>query len=253
MQSVPPRPGLDEGRSGARGAGTLIAMDALREELRRLGRHVAADRGGVRAARTHLALLIVAVVLAFTSRAVHPLPLLEHLEGAWLPTALAALLLYLLGALLHLLHTRLVRPDLRALALRLDDDHQWRDDTSTAVDLPDGTAADRVPRVLLAQATGRLRLLDREAVRGVGPWGRRLRIACVLLFAFVLLAPGVDGLVRDRGAGAGDAAGLGRSPADEALGPPPPLDADWFLATFVEDPLPVEPLPEDAAAPEGSK
>ena len=49
---------------------TLGAMDALRDELRRLGRHVAADQGGVRAARAHLVVLILAVVFAFVSRAV---------------------------------------------------------------------------------------------------------------------------------------------------------------------------------------
>ncbi|MDJ0975928.1 MAG: hypothetical protein QNJ98_15830 [Planctomycetota bacterium] len=228
-------------------------MDALREELRRLGRHVAADQGGVRAARTHLALLIVAVVLAFVSRAVLPLPGLAALEGAWIPTLITAAVLYLLGSVLHLVHTRFIRPDLRGLALRLDDDHHWRDDTSTAMDLPDAAAADRVPRVLLAQTKGRLRLLDREAVRGVSTWGRRVRIACVLLFVCVLLLPGVDGLFDARGAGVGADPGLGRSPDAAAFGPPPPLDADWFLATFVEDPLPVEPLPEDAQPEEPGK
>lgn len=222
-------------------------MQGLVEELRRLGRHVARDRGGRRAARVHLWVLGAAILLAFFSRAVRPLPLLGWLEEHWIWACVASVGLYLLARPLHLLFTRVIRPDLRELASELDDDHGWRDDTTTAVELPEAHSG--VSQVLVAQTTGRLRHLDSDGVRTVGRFGRRLRMALCLLFLFVLLGPGVDGLLGERGAGRGTDAGLGQSPEDAGGGPPPPLEADWFLATFVEDPIPAEALPPEPAPP----
>ena len=117
-------------------AGTLAAMEVVRHELRRLARGYARRVGRGRAARWHVALLVLAVAAAFLSRAILPLPGLTWLEGRILPVAFAALALYGLGTLLAVVMTRILRPRVRLLARDLDERNGWRDETTTALSLP---------------------------------------------------------------------------------------------------------------------
>ena len=75
----------------------------LTSQLRRLGRGMALRRGSRRQRVVHLVVLVVACVLAFTSRALRPLPILSQLEGRLLPTLAVAAGLLLLAWPLRLL------------------------------------------------------------------------------------------------------------------------------------------------------
>ena len=97
--------------------------------------------------------------------------------------------------------------------------------------------------LLIAQTQGRLRELsptDLGSAAAAWPWPRRL---LALLFVFVLLAPGVEGLLGRLGAGHRGDGLLGADGALEPIGKPQPMRADFWLQTFVQNPLPVEPLP----------
>jgi hypothetical protein len=229
-------------------------MPALASELRRLHRAQGARHAQDRARRAHLLVLGAAVVLAFVSRAVHALPGLGRLEGRLVPSIIGGLLLLALGYLLPRLLRQAARlwskPGLAGIAAALDDAHGWRDETSTAAGLPETAAGGVVPQLLLAQTAGRLRTLTVDAPVRWSPvaWPRVLLAA---LFVFLLIAPGVNGLLGLRGAGQGDGKGLGQSPNAASVGEQAPIAADLFLTLFARDPLPVEPLeadPADAAA-----
>ena len=69
-----------------------------------------------------------------------------------------------------------------------------------------------------------------------------LRYALVFLFVFFLLAPGIRPMWKDTGPGGEDDSWIG--PTDGAIGAHA-LESDWFFSTFVDDPLTVEPLPEE--------
>jgi hypothetical protein len=232
-------------------ASTLAPMEALRFELGRLARGEAHARAGGRAARVHLLLLVGAVLLAFVHRAVLPLPALRFLDGSWLRVAVAAAVLYLLGPLLARGLARALRPSLRETARRVDDAQHWRDETTTALDVEAASGDGAVAALLVAQSTGRVRDLASPEPAAAKPGRRWPRLLLAALFAFLLLAPGVDGLFGDRGAGRGGGAGLGQRDALEPVGPPAPMSAQLWLRDFLEYPPRVEPLPEAAAAPGG--
>ena len=220
-------------------------MPSLASELHRLDRAQGALRAGHSARRLHLLVLAAAVLLAFVSRAIHALPGLAWLEGRLVPAIAAGLLLIALGyalpRLVRLLWRLRAGPGLARIAESLDDRHGWRDETSTAAGLPDAQANATVPQVLVAQAAGRLRTLDVEAPSRWSPLGWP-RVLLALLFVFVLIAPGVNGLLGLRGAGSGEGNGLGQSKKPAPLGEQAPIAADLFLTVFARDPLPVEPL-----------
>ncbi len=228
-------------------------MSEVHKELGRLGRAYATSVGARRAARLHIALLAVAALAAFVSRAVVPLPGVRALEHDWIRAPLVGIALLLFGWVLRTLMTQTVRPRPRTTARRLDDANAWRDDTNTAAGLSDDAATATVPALLVAQTLGRLRELNAESL-----WPKHLprkfvRYVLVFLFVFCLLAPGVDGLLGERGAGTGTTAGLGQTP-DRAFGAADPFAADRFLMIFAEDPLaatplPPEPKPDDGADP----
>ena len=224
-------------------------MEVVRHELRRLARGYARRVGRARAARWHVALLVLAVAAAFVSRAILPLPGLAWLEGRILPVVLSALALYGLGALLALLMTRVLRPRVRVLARDLDERHGWRDETTTALSLPPEPRDTSVSALLVAQTQGRLREIDASSLAKVrSTWVRPRRLLAVL-FALVLLAPGVRGLFGEMGAGHAGKGTFGADGAQDGVAVPRPLDADFWLQSLIEDPLPVEPLPPDEAAP----
>ncbi len=230
-------------------------MPALASELRRLDRSQGALRAQGRARRAHLLLLGGAVLLAFLSRAVHALPGLARLEGQLILSILTGLGLlgvgYLLPRLLRWMSRWGSGTAWAGFAEQLDDAHGWRDETSTAAGLPEADTGNAVPQVLVAQAAGRLRTLEIDAPRAWSPlaWPRLL-LAC--LFVFLLIAPGVNGLLGLRGAGQGDDGGLGQSRKGALVGEQAPIAADLFLTLFARDPLPVEPLeaePTEGATP----
>ncbi len=207
-------------------------MEAVRIELRRLLRGYARAVGGARAARWHVGILVAAIVLAFVHRAIRAVPFFEHLAGRWIPALLAAVVLYFLGYLLRPLAGLLVRPPEDAFARHLDDRFAWHDSTETALTLTDFETQRPVPAFLAAQATGRLRGVEpRQLARSKRP-GRWLRRVLAFLFAAVLLLPGVSGLWGDTGGTVRNRPGGG----------PRPMKADFWLQTFVENPLGVEPL-----------
>lgn len=223
-------------------------MEAVRQELVRIGRGMARRGGQVRAARWHLLLLVVAVVAAFLSRAWRPLPGLEHIQGAVLPVLITAAALYAFGFVLAWIWTRFLRPSPRYLARSFDERYGWYDETTTALSLqsPEGDAP--LAQLLVAQTEGRLKEIE---PRGVAPttsaWVLPRRLLA-FLFAFLLLAPGVDGLLGELGAGTQGDDALGGEGAEEAFSAPRPMRADFWLQAFIENPLPVEPLPPEPAA-----
>lgn len=219
-------------------------MEALRFELRRLARGFAEAAARPRAARVHLLVLAAAVLLAFTHRAILALPVLRSIGTRWYWVLLAAAALYALGPLLARLLARALRAEPADLARALDDRNGWKDETSTAVSLPHDAGARPMTALLLAQATGRLREVKPAAATAAPR--RWMRLLLVAAFVFVLLAPGVDGLLGERGAGHGQEDGvIGTRDELAPVGPPTPMRADFWMQSFIESPLPVEPLPEN--------
>ncbi len=225
-------------------------MEALRFELRRLAHGFAAAAARPRAARVHVLLLVAAVLLAFTHRAILDLPGFGWLAARWYVVVVVAAALYALGPLLARLLARTLRQPPLAMARRLDDRYAWRDETSTAASMPADVADRPMNAFLVAQATGRLReVAPQGETKPPRAWFRVLLAAA---FAFVLLAPGVDGLLGEAGAGRGPDGVIGSKDELEPVGPPTPMRADFWLQSFIESPLPVEPLPpEPAPAGEG--
>jgi hypothetical protein len=220
-------------------------MEAVRKELRRLARGYARRVGHARAARAHIALLVAAVAAAFLSRVVLPLPGLSRLPEHPVLTLGVALGLYAVGWLLALLWTRVLRPAQVDLARQLDRRYAWRDETTTALSLQPPEADLAVPSLLVAQTEGRLRELKPSALAPLrSNWvlPRRL-LAC--LFAFVLLAPGVEGFFGRGGAGTQGRDAFGTEGAEDTVAIPRPMRADFWLQSFIENPLPVEPLPPE--------
>ena len=218
-------------------------MDAVRLELGRLARATARAVGGARAARLHLFVLIAACALAFVHRAFLRLPGLDALERRWIPTLAVAAVLLLLGPLLTRVLAWFARPREQDLARTLDDRLGWQDATDTATSIGSRGAEGGLEDLVMAQAGGRLRELGAEVLpRRARPW-RWPRRLLALLFAALLLLPGVDGWLGARGGGRLGRGAIGSAGPDQPAGAPPPMRADFWLQTFIENPLPVEPLP----------
>ena len=225
-------------------------MEAVRKELGRLGRGYARRVGRAHAARWHILLLLLAVGAAFLSRVVLPLPGLARLPERPLLTVAIALGLYAIGWLLAFLWAHVIRPRQADLARQLDERYAWRDETTTALSLQPPEGEQPVPGLLVAQTEGRLRELRASALaplRSTWVWPRRL---LAFLFAFVLLAPGVEGFFGPRGAGTRGRDDLGTEGTSDTIAVPRPMRADFWLQSFIENPLPVEPLPPLPAPPE---
>ncbi len=224
-------------------------MEAVRVELRKLARGYAGALGAMRAARWHLLVLVAAILLAFVHRSIHALPGFDRLAGHWIPAILAGVALYFAAPLLHLAATLFGRPRVDALARELDDRFRWGDATETALTLTPEERELAVPGFLIEQARGRVREVNpRKLARVRTPrrWPRR-----VLAFVFValLLLPGVDGLFGRFGAGTQGDGSIGSEGPEDPVGAARPMAADFWLQTFVENPLAVEPLPETGAPP----
>lgn len=221
-------------------------VSPLTSQLRRLGRGMALRRGSRRQRAVHLGVLVIACALAFTSRALRPLPILSALEGQLVPTLGVAVGLLLLAWPLRLLGWGSGRRDLADLARRLDDRLELKDQASTALDVdPPRTALDHA---LARHAAGLLAHAAPPGAVGRGPdrlrWPRRL---LAFLFAFLLLAPGVDGLFGERGIGRGETTGLAAPDGEPTTGRGR-IDTRVWLGWFAVDPLPVEALPPDTHA-----
>jgi len=217
-------------------------MEAVHFELGRLARGLAGAVGGRRAARWHLALLVLAVLLGFVHRSIHALPLFDHLAGRWLPAFAAGAVLYGLGPVLRVLASVGARPSEDALARDLDDRFAWRDETQTAHGLADAAREEPLAGFLAAQTTGRLREIrpaDLLRVRTPRRWPRRL---LALLFVALLLLPGVGDWFGDVGAGTQGDGVVGSEGPDEPVGAPRPMRADFWLQVFAQQPMQVEAL-----------
>ncbi len=225
-------------------------MDALRLEFRRLVRGYARTVGAARAGRWHLGILVAACLLAFLHRAVLRLPFFDALDGLGWPLLLVALVLFGAGVLLRLGFSQAARPTAPGLARTLDDRYHWQDETDTAASVARASRPGPLGELIVAQVGGRLREVEpRDLVRTGRPW-RRLRLALVLLFVAIFLLPGVDGLFGLRGGGTDGDGDMGSQGAEEPLAAPRPMKADFWIQGFVENPMPVEPLPaEPDAAP----
>jgi hypothetical protein len=226
-------------------------VDALRFELRRLARGCGNLRALRRATRVHRLVLVAAVALAFVHRAILPLPAFSAFAPSVARVVLVALGLVLVGPFLVRLLARAMRPAPGALARRLDDAYAWRDETSTAADVCAAGVGTPVGVLLVQQAAGRVGEIEPQALQGARRPRRWVTLLLVALFVCVLLLPGVDGLLGERGGGRGEQGLLGRSEDLEPVGPPRPMKADFWMRFFVENPLPVEPLPEPSGAGEG--
>lgn len=217
----------------------------LEGSLRRLGRARRTRRRYRRARRAHWILLAVLLVLAFLWRAGLPLPVFGWLAThPWLAAG-AVLGLYLLGPLIAWGALRLMSIDVEATARDVDDRHGFRDETSTALDLQDGSAG--LGTLLVAQAQGRVLDLAAKAHgrRGrVSSWPARI---LSFLLLFVLLAPGVRGTWFGEAAGRGDEGLVGIRDIETAGRGLDAFSDDQWLSVFVEDPAEVEMLPPDPA------
>lgn len=234
-------------------------MREVDRQLDRLSRGWRATRGRALVQRGHVLLLTVLVLAALSWRLLGVPALLGRLEGRYVAVLLLTALLVLLGPALALLVPRLLHIPRQALARRLDDAMTWHDalDTALGVSDPEGPAgATSVETFLVAQSAGRLRGLEPRRLwphRMLSPWIPRI---LGVLFAALLLLPGMQGGLGPRGAGEGEEAGIGGTPEPEPLGATP---VDVWLVTHVQEPLPAEPLlpaptPEegaDAAAEDG--
>ena len=146
--------------------------------------------------------------------------------------------------------TRILRPRVQTLATQLDTRYGWHDETATALGLPAELPDASVSALLAAQTRGRLRELDASVLarrRSTWVWPRRL---LAFLFAFVPLAPGVQGLLGERGSGHQGRGTLGADGAEDPVAVPRPMRADFWMQTFIENPLPVEALPPEGDAEE---
>lgn len=188
-------------------------------------------------------------MLAFVSRALLPLPLLGALEGRWVPTLLVALGLLLLGPLLHVVFVGFVRPSRRTLVAGLDDQHAWHDEASTAYEVEAAPRGGPVEAALFARVVRRLARLEPHLLWRGSRRLRWIRAMLAVVFAFILLGPGVDGLLGRRGVGRGEDLGLGARDGAPQPSAPEAMAADVWLAWFAEDPLPVEALPPSVLAP----
>lgn len=223
----------------------------VRRQLGRLARGRARVVGGARAGRWHLLVLLAACALAFVHRSVAAVPGLDAVRTSWPLLLATAGGLYVLGFLLRLVFTFGIRDSEQALARELDDRYGWHDETDTAATLPEGEVGG-LGGLVAAQAGGRLRELDARALARAGrPWGR-LRLVLVLLFVAILILPGVGGVFGRTGAGTKGGDGLGSAGLEEDFGEPGPMKADFWFQAFVENPIPVEPLPSEAK-PAGGK
>ena len=230
-------------------------MEAVRIELRRLARGYARARGGLRAARWHLALLVAAIALALVDRAALALPLFDHLAGRWIPALIATVVLYNLGPLLRGAAAFFGRPHEDEFARSLDDRFAWRDATETALTLAPSELDRPVPAFLAAQTAGRLRDVRPQVFAQVKRPGRRRwrgRLLA-LLFLAMLLLPGVDGLLGRGGGGTTGDGVVGSRGPDDPVGAPRPMKADFWLQTFVQNPLKVEALPGGAEVRQEAK
>ncbi len=182
----------------------------------------------------------MACALAFASRAIVRLPGLAHLEGRIVPTTLAAIGLFFLRHPLAVLLRAGSRRDLHGVAASLDDRLDLKDQVATAVEIePPRAPLDHALHRAATTALARYEPLL-PSRRGFG--GRWLPRLLAFLFAFLLLAPGVSGLLGVRGVGRGDAVGLGATDGPPTTGPGR-LPADRWLRWCAQDPLPVEALP----------
>jgi hypothetical protein len=216
-------------------------VDVVRAELGSLERARAGARARTRAAPAHVVVLALAVALAFVHRALQPIPGFDALARAWPLAVLAGLALLFLAPLLVRALAWVGRPAPRRLARELDDRHHWQDETDTALDLPPAGEA-TVAVLLRARTLSRLRDV-RVSRPGVLAW-RWPRRLLAFLFVFVLLAPGVDGLLGERGAGRRGGGVVGSAGTDAPAPATGPGRADLWLRDFVETPVRVEPLPE---------
>jgi hypothetical protein len=223
----------------------------VRSQLDRMRRGWSRTRGRDLAGRAHLWLLLLALAGAIGSRTLGPWPGYASLEREILPSLAVAAFLLLLAPLLARLVAPWFRPSRARLARRLDDAQGWRDATDTALALGVEAAEAPLGSFLSQQTSGRLRELDERRLwpaRQGSVWIRRL---LVLAFLFVLLAPGVDGLLGIRGPGRGDEAALGNRPETEGRERARPLEADEWLLYFVEEPMRVEALAPRTATGSG--
>ena len=217
----------------------------VRRQLGRLARGRARLTGAARAGRWHLAVLGLACLLAFLHRSVIAIPGLDAVRASWPLLLGTAAGLYALGPLLRLLFSFGIRDSEQALARELDDRFGWHDETDTAAALSDAEAAGGLGGLVAAQAGGRLRELDAGALARAGrPWGR-VRLVLVLLFVAILMLPGAGGVFGRSGAGTKGGDGLGSAGPEEEFGAPGPMPADFWFQAFVENPIPVEPLPPE--------
>jgi len=219
-------------------------MESVRIELRKLARGYARAMAGPRAARWHVAILVAVIVLAFVHRAVVALPLFVYLAGRWIPALVAAVALYNLAPVLRAGAALFLRPREDDFARRLDDRFAWHDATETALTLAPPELDRPVPAFLAAQTAGRLRdvrpqVFGRIRQPGRQRWRRRV---LALLFAAMLLLPGVDGLFARGGGGTTGDGSVGSEGPDDPVGAPHPMRADFWLQTFIRNPLEVEPL-----------
>lgn len=221
--------------------------ETVRLELKRLAAGRARAVGGARAGRWHLILLGAACALAFLHRTLLPLPWLDRVAASWPLLIGVAGGLFAMGPLLRILFAAGARPSADALARDLDDRYGWRDETGTAAALPATTAEGGLARLVVAQTGGRLREIDPAGFARTGrPW-TRVRLALALLFIALLVLPGVRGTWDGDGAGTRGGEGYGSAGLEEDFGAPGPMQADFWFQAFVENPIPVEPLPEERA------
>lgn len=217
--------------------------ESVRRQLGRLARGRARLLGGARAGRWHLVVLVAACLLAFVHRAIVPIPGFDAIRDSWPLLLGVAAGLFALGPILRMLFASSARLETSVLARELDDRFGWHDETDTAAALAPDAAAGGLGSLVTAQAGGRLRELDAASLARAGrPWGR-VRLVLTLLFVALLILPGVGGLFGGSGAGTQGGDGIGTAGADEDFGAPGPMKADFWFQAFVENPIPVEPLP----------
>jgi hypothetical protein len=201
-------------------------VSEVRAELQRLAKGLGEARATLVARRIQVALLLGAIVLAFASRAVVPIPPFRALGDDLLLALGAAAVLYSVGTALRWGLRLSGGPAPEPMARRLEDRLGAREDFSTALTVSGG--AGPVGAFLAAQAAGTLRAVEPASLWPVRRYGRRLPLLLAFLFLFVLLAPGVSGLLGTRGAGRGAEADLGVSPEGGDRGEEP-TDADAWM------------------------
>ncbi len=200
-------------------------MAPVAAQLDRLAHGEARASAGAWARRTHLSLLLLAVLGAAATVWIGPLVGFAALEGRLLPVLAAAALLWLLFPVLRLVAVPWLAPSASRLARRLDDEHGWKDAVGTALDVERGLVRGALAAHLTQHVEG---LLGAEALPAVPsaragrPW---LRLLLTLLFAALLLLPGVRGWGGAGGAGRGGEIGAGWVEHPDQG----PMDADRWL------------------------